>query len=168
MPSKNNDLEIKQTEAAKDALKEMLIKAYLPSDKIETELIHDRDRSIIRLNIISDEPQHLIGRQGENLFAIQQILRLIMRKQFIESQISVVVDVDNYRRQQEENALTMARSALQRLRRNEQEQSLPPMPAYKRRAIHAMIMADSDFADVSPESTGIGPERHIVIKLKAK
>lgn len=165
---KNTDTEIGQTRVAKEALKEMLIKAYLPSDKIETELVHDRDRSIIRLNVISDEPQHLIGRQGENLFAIQQLLRLIVRKQFGKDHTSIVVDIDNYRRQQEENAIDMARSAIRRLMSSGHEQSLPPMPAYKRRAIHALIADDSDLANITTESVGIGPERRVVLKLKKK
>lgn len=155
------------TERAQDILKDLLIKSFLPSDEIDVEEMQDEDKKMFRFNIVSDEPQTLIGRHGETLFALQQLLRLILKKEFKDHTSSVIVDVDNYRKEQEKSAIHVAKMAIRSLMRTGEAQKLFPMPSYKRRAIHAFLL-NKEYENISSESEGRGEGRCVVLKLKSQ
>ena len=133
--------EEKLTERAKEVLKDLLIKSFLPSDEIEIdEMKENEEKTIYRLNIVSDEPQTIIGRHGEAMFALQQILRVILKRELDADVSRVIVDVDNYRKGQERSAVQVAKIAIQKLLKTGEKQRLYPMPSYKRRAIHTFLL----------------------------
>jgi spoIIIJ-associated protein len=144
-----------------ETLEEILNRLSTPFRKIRIE---KRDDNTYRVNIESEEPSLLIGHHGENMQALQNIVRTILhRKQ--QDDFNLIVDVDDYRKRQEENVLRLAERKVEAVRKTMHEQSLPPMSAYFRRLVH-MHLAQPNFKDISTESLGEGDLRHLTIKLR--
>lgn len=126
--------------------------------------IDDQDGNFIRFNIRSDEAAFLIGRCGDNLKSLQQIIRAITGKQ-LEAPVRFVIDVNNYSSGQIELLKQSARNLAQEAREQKADKWLAPMNAYERRIIH---MALADEAGIKTESEGEGENRRIVIKPSNK
>lgn len=117
------------------------------------------------VNVTSEEPSLLIGHHGENLQAMQKILKIIFHNQLGE-EVVVTFDVDNYRGRQEENVLTITAQKIDEVRTTKQNATLPPMSPYFRRVVHLYIR-DGEYDDLETESIGEGNYRQVMIKPKA-
>ena len=144
-------------------LEDLLIKTLMDFKSIEFEM---KEENVVRFNIMSDEPGMLIGKHGETLFAIQQVLRVLISRS-TDFDGNVVLDIDNYRLNQEENAQTMASDIARKVRANNEAIELVPMPSYKRRAVHMMFQTD-EYKDLDVYSVGEGETRRIRIAIKAE
>lgn len=107
----------------------------------------------------------LIGREGENLQALEYLLNIFSKKYFQEDAWRIILDINNYRAIQEEKLRDFARKAARQVALTKKTLELPPMKARDRRIIHLEIALRSD---VFTESIGEGKERHIVIKPQEK
>jgi spoIIIJ-associated protein len=146
----------------KKAVSEFLV--HLGIDFTDVE-IDDLGENQFRVNVVSDEPSLLIGHHGENLQAMQKILKVRFHKDLGE-EMQVSFDVDNYRKRQEENVLTITQQKIEEVRLTQSQVSLPPMSPYFRRVVH-MFIRDGEYEDLETESVGEGNYRQVVIKLKA-
>ncbi len=112
------------------------------------------------VNVDSQEAGYLIGRNGDNLKALQQIIRLVVGKKIQEAP-RLTVDVNNYLRE----ALAALGESAKNLARQVAEQKmprwLPPMNAYERRVVH---LALKEMPQITAESEGEGEGRRIVIR----
>ncbi len=117
------------------------------------------------INVISEDPSLLIGHHGENLVAIQKILTVMFHRECGDD-VVIVFDVDNYRKRQEENVLTIAEQKINEVRTSRVQAALPPMSPYFRRLVH-MFIKNSGFTDITTESIGEGNYRQVVIKPQA-
>lgn len=144
-----------------ETLEEILNRLSTPFRKIRVEKKED---DTFRINIESEEPSLLIGHHGENIYALQNILRtIVFRKQ--DGNFNLILDVDDYRKRQEENVLKMAERKVETVRKSGEAQALPAMSPYFRRLIH-MHLAQDEFKDITTESVGEGEMRHLTIKPK--
>jgi len=144
-----------------ETVEEVLMKLCTPFRKVRLEKPDDKT---IRVNIESEEPSLLIGHHGENIFALQNIIKTILyRKQ--DHDMNVVIDVDNYKKRQEENVINLAKRKVEMVQNTGNSQSLPPMSPYFRRVIHLHIAENYD--DIETESVGEGDFRHLTIKYKS-
>lgn len=119
---------------------------------------------LYRIDIDSDEASTLIGYHGETIYALQHLLKTIVWKQSGEN-VFIVLDVDSYRKRQEESVVALATRKVEAARKTFQDQTLPPMSPYFRRVIH-MELAKPEFSDIVTESTGEGEHRAVVIRVK--
>jgi spoIIIJ-associated protein len=145
----------------RETLEDILQRLSTPFRKIRIE---KKDDNTYRANIESEEPSLLIGHHGENIFALQNILRTIVFKKQ-DGDYNVVIDVDDYRKRQEENIIKMAERKVETVRQTGHDQALPPMSPYFRRLIH-IHLAQTGYGDVETESVGEGDYRHLTIKAK--
>ncbi len=153
-------MEIKET--LEDILIDLLQKTSLSYSKIE---ILEEENNNYTINIESNSPSELIGSRGETIQAIQHILKILAWKKLQTEHFNILVDVDNYRKKQEENSLNLAKRKIAYARKTGREQALPPMSAYLRRKIHLYCMGPG-FEDIETYSKSEGEARHLVIKLK--
>lgn len=120
----------------------------------------DSDQDFLKVNIQSDDAAFLIGRGGENLMALQLILRAIVNRIFGET-TRFVVDVNDYQNSRfellKEISLGLAKEVIEK----KEPRSLSPMNAYERRIVH---MALAGMEGIKTESEGEGEQRRIVIK----
>ncbi len=105
----------------------------------------------------------LIGRGGENLVALQQVVSAITSRR-IGRTVHVPVDIEGYRRRREEQLREVARRVADRVRATGQAVTLEPMLAYERRIVHLAVQGT---AGLRTESVGIEPNRRVVISSTA-
>lgn len=106
----------------------------------------------------------LIGWHGETIGALQHILKCLLWKQGVNSETQVILDVDGYKKRQEESVIRLAERKAEYAIETQKEVKLPSMNPYFRRIIH-MHLANSDkYKDVvTTESTGEGQDRGVKI-----
>jgi spoIIIJ-associated protein len=154
------DSEIKQNnnialECVKEFLDQMNIEA-----KVEEGVIGDSAAFLIR----SDEAGLLIGEDGQNLFALNYLLRKVIEKKTQEPDVQYMIDVNDYQRRRFDELRDRARMGAQRVRYFKKDVALEPMSAFERRIVH---MALQEYPDIATESIGHGQERKVVIRLSS-
>ncbi len=133
-------------------------------DKIEVE---ESEKDTFHVNIESKDQSLLIGHHGSNIQALQHILKILCWKKLpVEREFHIVLDIDDYRKRQEESVINLAERKVDMARRSRRPQSLPPMSGYFRRKVHLHLMG-AGFDDVETISKGEGEHRHIIIQLKS-
>ncbi len=90
---------------------------------------------------------------------------MVSRKVGEESFKRVIVDVEGWRKQKEDELAKSAKSWGEQVLESGKPFELEPMSPWQRRIVHMTI---SEMDEVESESVGEGRDRHIVIKLKGK
>lgn len=126
--------------------------------KFETSI---RDKQL-NIRIFSEMNNLLIGRNGQNLAAIQTFLRQVIYKE-IKMYPYILLDVENYKENKinslERNAKKIAREVM----KTKIEAKLDPMNSYERRIVHNAL---AKFEYIETASEGEEPNRYVVIKYK--
>ncbi len=116
------------------------------------------------VSIETQDAGRLIGARGESLDALQLLVnQMVARKVGEEGFKRVVIDVEGWRKQKEEELVKSAESWGKQVLETKKEIELEPMSSWQRRIVHMTI---SEMEGVESESLGEGRDRHIVIKLK--
>jgi spoIIIJ-associated protein len=128
-------------------------------------VIEDRKGQLV-FNIKSEDSKMLIGQYGQNLNALQHLVRVLVRTKGEEGgkAPSFVVDVEDYRKSRGEFLEALASKVATRVRETRQALVLKPMSRQDRWVIHNQLAKNEDLIT---ESVGEEPERRIVIKLKS-
>lgn len=151
-----------------DSLKEILeeiLKKYLNINFTKID-ISEEEKDVYSININSEDPSILIGHHGENIKALQHLLKVLTwRKVGNDQNFNILLDVDDYRKRQEENVIQMADRKVDMARKTSRQQKLPPMSSYFRRKVHMHCMG-AGYDDIETLSEGDGDNRHVIIKLK--
>jgi spoIIIJ-associated protein len=147
-----------QADAVADFVEELL--EHMGIDAIAEPTTHG---SHVYVDIV-DGPEEdmalLIGRQGQTLDAIQELARTAVGRR-LDERIRVVVDVQDYRKRQEDRLVQRAREVAERVEQTGQEESLDPMNPYQRKLVHDVV---AEFDGLESVSEGIEPERFVVIR----
>ncbi|MDD5623409.1 MAG: hypothetical protein PHI23_01725 [Candidatus Peribacteraceae bacterium] len=151
----------------KDILGNLLTLLNLPFDGITVS--KDETEGFTRVDIASSSASRIIGWHGETLNSIQHILKSIIRtKEQLEKSPFLVLDVDGYRRVQEDKVRRMAEQKADFVRRTGTRVALVPMSPYFRRIVHLHVANTPALSDLTTESTGEGDYRQVVLRLKSK
>jgi spoIIIJ-associated protein len=140
-----------------------VLAALLDKMGIEADVKLDDRPGLESLEIEGPDLGVLIGRGGENLVALQQIVSAMTSKQVGRS-VHVPVDVEGYRRRREDQLREIAQRVAGRVRATGQAVTLEPMLAYERRIVH---LAVQDQPGLKTESVGMDPNRRVVISSTA-
>lgn len=111
-------------------------------------------------NIQSSEAAYLIGYNGENLQALQQIARVLVSLKTAEP-VKFSVDINDYQKNRMDLLVRMAQNLAREAQEKKEARFLPPMNSYERRAIHVAL---AEFDGIKTESEGEGEERRIIIQ----
>lgn len=145
-------------------LEQTLNKMGISINKIRIE---QPETNSFKINIETSHPNLMIGHHGENINAVQHIIKLILWSELDRENITekpeISLDIENYRRRQEQNIINLAERKVEMVRKLSSPQSLPVMTPYFRRLVH-LYLAQEKFNDIKTESEGEGELRHIVIK----
>ena len=140
-----------------------VLKALLEKMDVEAEVTLDGRPGMEGLDIEGAELGVLIGRGGENLVALQQIVSAITSKT-VGHTVHVPVDVEGYRRRREEQLREIAQRVASRVRTTSQAVTLEPMLAFERRIVHLALQGQDG---VKTESVGMDPNRRVVVSSTA-
>jgi len=125
------------------------------------------EEDFTRVDIESDDPSRLIGWHGETLNAIQHLVKAIVRStEKLERSPFIVLDVDGYRRAQEDKVKKIAEQKADFVRRTGNRVALAPMSPYFRRIVHLHVANTHELQDLTTESAGEGDYRQVVLRLK--
>ena len=119
------------------------------------------DFNFARADIESAEARWLIGKDAENLKALQQICRVILNKKLGETAPRFIMDINHYRQDRLDSLTKMAQNLAREVLETGESRWLPPMSSFERRAVHLTL---ADFTGVKTESEGETGERQVVIK----
>jgi len=114
-------------------------------------------------NIRTPDSKQLIGTQGEHLRALNYILRRSLEKKTGSKDNRVMVDVNGYQHKHISELEQKATLLAERVRTFKSSADMTPMSAYERMIIHSMF---SDDKNITTESEGLGPNRHIILRYK--
>ena len=115
------------------------------------------------IDVLGPDLGALIGRGGENLVALQQIVSAITSKRVGRS-VHVPIDIEGYRRRREDQLREIAQRVGSRVRASGQAVTLEPMLAYERRIVHLSVQGQQG---LKTESVGMEPNRRVVISSTA-
>ena len=100
----------------------------------------------------------LIGRRGETLDAIQQLTNYSVNRN--GARVRIQLDAEGYREKREQSLQNLARKEAAKVVKYRRSRTLEPMNAYERHVIHTALQ---DFPGVNTYSTGVDPNRRVVI-----
>ena len=113
---------------------------------------HKMDDGIL-LDVKTEDPGRLIGRQGQTLADLQYITNRLLFQQD-PSAPKAMVDVGGYRAQAREALVKRAQDAAEKVRRWGDAVELEPMNAFDRRVVHQALKDDPDIETHSVEVDG--------------
>ena len=119
-----------------------------------------RRENRIEIKIFSDNNAILIGKNGRTMQSLQTILRFIL-KNHVSSDLSVMLDVENYKEKRNRNIEYLAKKVARDVAKTKVETKLDNMNSYERRIVHNIL---SDNKYVYTVSEGEEPNRHVIIK----
>ncbi|HLS89494.1 MAG TPA: RNA-binding cell elongation regulator Jag/EloR [Sphingobacteriaceae bacterium] len=117
------------------------------------------DDEAIHINVQGSDLGLLIGRHGQTLNALQDLVNAGAAR-FDGPGKPVVVDVEGYRQRRSELVEREARRAAQRVRREGRSVALSPMTAAERKLVHVILKDDRD---IRTESIGREPFRRVLV-----
>ena len=103
----------------------------------------------------------LIGERGNNLVALEHILKKIINKKKGEEEQRFTLDVNDYRMQRLEDLKQDVKNAAREVRLYHRDSPLRPMSSFERRIVHLLL---EEYPDIRTESSGFESERHVIIK----
>ncbi|WP_052664962.1 protein jag [Nitriliruptor alkaliphilus] len=148
------DLE-QEADAAADFLEGLLDALDLPGDiRIRTTADH------AEVEVVEIGSGALIGRRGQTLEAIQELVRCALQREF-QRRSRVKVDAEGYRARRLEKLIEKAEEAIDEVLDTGEPVRLEPMDVFERKSVH-QIVADVD--GVLSRSQGREPARRVVIE----
>jgi len=148
-------------EQVKKAIEDFLGK--LGVDITSIEVIETPAHPIFMVH--SSDSGLLIGTHGDHLRAINMILKRVIENTLGEEQTKFLLDVNNYHKKEIDELEKQAKLSSERVKLFGTDVELEPMNAYNRMLIHALF---NDDEDITTESRGDGPYRHVVLKKKGE
>jgi spoIIIJ-associated protein len=133
----------------------------LDSMGVDSTLDIDSEEPIY-ISISSPDSALIIGKGGENLKALQNIVNTIYRHNNADGGY-VGIDIAGYRKERVEKVQAMAQELADKVRETGQAEHLKPMNAFERRSVHTLLSEDPDLVT---DSEGEGVNRHIVIRKR--
>ncbi len=113
-----------------------------------------------KVDLVGDNLGYLIGRRGDTLDAIQHLANYAINRD-VEGHVRINVDAEAYREKREESLRRYARKKAQQVLKARRRTTLEPMNAYERHVIHAALQ---DMDNITTHSTGVEPNRRVVIE----
>ena len=113
-----------------------------------------------KVDLVGDDLGYLIGRRGDTLDAIQHLANYTINRG-VDGHVRVNVDAECYREKREDSLRRYARKKAQQVLKARRRTTLEPMNAYERHVIHAALQ---DMDNITTHSTGVEPNRRVVIE----
>lgn len=132
------------------------VEVMTEKNTIENSVVED----VVLINInLSKDPQFLIGKDGQTLFDLQKVLRVVINRK-LKKVFYIKLDINDYQKQKTEYLKKLAKSLADEAVLNKEKRVFPPMPSRERRIIHEELAKRQD---VVTESQGEGYQRCVII-----
>ena len=128
---------------------------------LSVEINTTEEDGFIRVNLTTDKDHIFIQPTADPLLATQHLVRLIVKNKFPEERIHLSVNIGDFHERQKEALITLAESAIEKVKKDGMPMYLPPMSSFERRIVHMHLATDPG---VVSESVGSEPNRRLVVK----
>ncbi|PJE50399.1 MAG: hypothetical protein COV29_04495 [Candidatus Yanofskybacteria bacterium CG10_big_fil_rev_8_21_14_0_10_36_16] len=148
-----------------DLTKKLL--GFLGFDKNSEVEAHNNDDGVLVSITSNDKMGLLIGKNGQNINAIEHLIRTLINKKQSSEQldkftpIRFSLDINDYKKIRSQQVINTARDVANRVSQNRRSEAMYPMNSYERRLIHSEL---ASYNDIETESVGEEPRRRVVIK----
>lgn len=139
------------------------VSKILKNTNVEANVNVSQENNLIKVNIEGKDAACLIGRRGETLDSIQFLTGLALNKINKDSNMRVLVDIENYRSKREESLVRYANKVAREVAKTRKTKRLDYMNPYERRIVHSALQNDKY---VTTYSEGTDPYRRLVIEYK--
>lgn len=146
-----------EADAAADFMEGLLDALDLPGD-LRIKLHPDH----AELEVIEIGSGALIGRRGQTLDAIQELVRCSLQRQF-QRRARIKIDAEGYRARRLEKLLEKADEAIDAVLDTGEAERLEPMDVFERKAVHQLV---AEVDGLSSRSQGREPARRVIIETE--
>lgn len=123
----------------------------------------DKATSMITIEITSDDPSKVIGKNGETLKALNTLVRSACFNHFGDK-YKILLNCGEYKEHKYAKLIALSRKMAKDVLRSGIPASLDPMSADERRVVHNALL---EFPDIESPSIGTGKDRHIIIQKRS-
>ncbi len=116
----------------------------------------------LRVNLVGEDGNVLVRRQGEALAALQHLVAVVYRNDAVEKR-RLVVDCMGFRKGKDAELGQMAKFLAEKARSTGLAQEIGPLNPYERRLVH---LAVAEVESVTSESIGDAFEKTVIISTK--
>jgi spoIIIJ-associated protein len=116
----------------------------------------DGDRAAV--DIVGGGLDHLVGRDGEVLDALQELTRLAVYRETGERS-RLMLDIAGFRAGRRTELVSIATAAIEKVQAGETSVALDPMSPFERKVVHDAVAA----AGLGSSSDGVEPHRYVVV-----
>jgi spoIIIJ-associated protein len=144
---------------------EEFLAGLLERMEVDADLDHNVVDGVMYVDILAGGDEGiglLIGRHGQTLDALQELMRSAVQRQ-TETRCRVMVDIEDYRKRRRSQLSDRARAAAAKVKRTGRPERFEPMSAYERKIVHDVA---NESGGVETLSEGEDPERRVVIRKK--
>lgn len=133
---------------------------------MDADVDHNSVDGVMYVDILAGQDAEgmglLIGRHGQTLDALQEVVRCAVQRR-TESRCRVMVDVEDYRKRRRSQLIQRAKSVAARVRRTGRPERMDAMNPYERKIVHD---AAAEVGGVETASEGEEPDRRVVIRKR--
>ncbi len=156
--------EVSAAEAEEQAeLAEDFLAGLLERMGVDADLDHDEVEGVMYVDVLAGGDEGiglLIGRHGQTLDSLQELMRSAVQRQ-TQSPCRVMVDIEDYRKRRRSQLAERARASIEKVRRTGNPERLEPMNSYERKVVHDVA---NEVGGVETSSEGEEPDRQVVIR----
>lgn len=135
------------------------LKGLFVKMNVEAEITSFEADGCVTFNASGEKVSTLIGKRGETLNAIQDILANVMKNANFRDK-KFYFDVENYKNRREISLINLAERMAKKALKIEKPIKLERMNAYERKIIHTALQSCEG---ITTKSEGEEPNRHLVI-----
>jgi len=144
---------------------EEVVRGFLLQLGLDAELfseIEEKNEQItyVFIKLKGENLQELIGYRGLHLESMQIILSLIFSKKVGDRKYRMVLDINDFKVDREDDLKSYALRAAEQVKSSGQTMELRPMKPYERRIVHMTLREEEG---IETESLDEGRDRHIKI-----
>lgn len=151
---------VEQDRAAVTAAAIAFVRGLLDVLGLEAEVSAGEDDGALLIEVEGPGLGVLVGPKGATLAALQELLRVVLRRQ-LEGEVGLVyLDVAQYRRRRREALERFAQSVAAEVVRTGEPRALEAMSAADRRIVHTALLS---VPGVATRSDGAEPLRRVIV-----
>jgi spoIIIJ-associated protein len=162
---RDEDVDAESLEDQADVAEEFLL-GLLDRMDLDADVDHNLVDGVMYVDILAGEDAErmglLIGRHGQTLDALQEVVRCAVQRQ-TQSRCRVMVDVEDYRKRRRSQLVQRATSVAARVRRTGKPERMEAMNPYERKIVHDAV---GEVGGVETASEGEEPDRRVVIRRR--
>lgn len=139
---------------------ENYLRTFFDNLEFSIDIVVSKENNTYHVNMNADNNAIIIGRGGQSLHGLSQVLRNATNNHF-KQRFYIVLDINNYKEERHSKVGSIARRVAKDVQRTRIDAILDPMPNDERKVIHQVL---ANYDHIETVSEGEGSARRVIIK----